>query len=109
MSIYQPGRPKKYCPSTKSGHIPPCQPGEYRIRNTDKSIIYIGETNNLKRRMQEHIRTGKLQDNYTLEFQCADKRSSSRTRRIHERAKIAQHKPLLNQSHGGEGRFAKKR
>ncbi len=60
MGIYRPGRPQKYNPSTKKGHMPPSAPGEYRIRDDAGNIVYVGETNNLKRRMQEHIRTGKL-------------------------------------------------
>ena len=59
--------------------------------------------------MGEHIRSGKLQAGYSLEYQVADGHSSSRTRRVHEQAKIAQHSPLMNCSAGGEGRIAKKR
>lgn len=46
---------------------------------------------------------------YTFEFQTADKRSTSRTRRQIEQKKIAQHQPSLNRSHGGEGRIAGKK
>lgn len=60
MSIYKPGRPKKYDPSSGKGQKPPATPGEYRIRDDEGNIVYIGETNDLKRRMQEHIRSGKL-------------------------------------------------
>lgn len=109
MGIYSPGRPQKYNPSTTAGHQPPREPGEYRIRDPHGEIAYIGETNNLRRRMGEHIRSGKLQPGCTLEFQVADGRSSSRTRRDHERAKIAQHNPILNQSRGGEGRIARRK
>ena len=109
MGIYHPGRPQKFLPSEAAGHLPPQCPGEYRIRDTLGTLTYIGETNNLRRRMGEHIRSGKLQAGYSLEYQVADGRSSSRTRRVHEQAKIAQHSPLMNRSAGGEGRIAKKR
>ena len=109
MGIYHAGRPKKYNPVTKCGHIPPHSPGEYRFRDQESAIMYIGETNDLNRRMHEHIRSGKLMAGYTLEFQAADGRSSSRTRRGHERAKILQHSPVLNRSSGGEGRIAKRK
>lgn len=109
MGIYRPGRPQKFFPSQAASHQPPQSPGEYRIRDTSGTLTYIGETNNLHRRMGEHIRSGKLQPGYSLEYQVADGRSTSRTRRAHEQAKIAQHSPTMNRSVGGEGRIAKKR
>ena len=106
MGIYAPGRPTKYDPSSGAGTKPPPAPGEYRIREKAGQILYVGETNNINRRMKEHIRTGKLNENRTIEYQCADGRSTSNTRRVHERAKIEQHNPALNNSAGGEGRPA---
>lgn len=44
---------------------------------------------------------------FTFEYQVADGRTTSKTRRIHERDKIKQHNPVLNKSKGGEGRPAK--
>lgn len=110
MSIYKPGRPTKYNPATGKGIFPPAKPGEYRIRNGAGIIVYVGETNNLARRTKEHMCKGKLAatPGGTLEYKVADGRSSCRTRRLHERSKIAQHHPLLNGSKGGEGRIAKK-
>lgn len=109
MSPYRSGRPTKYNPAAGTGTLPPSLPGEYRIRNAAGAILYIGETDNLLRRMKEHIRSGKLAPGCTFEFQIADGRSTSRTRREHEREKIAQHKPELNRSKGGEGRPAGKK
>lgn len=43
---------------------------------------------------------------YTFEYQEADHRSTSRTRRAKEIQKIKQHRPKLNKSRGGEGRVA---
>lgn len=60
MGIYKPGRPNKYNPSTGEGKKPPSLPGEYRIRDEKGDIVYVGETNNLNRRMNEHKRNGKL-------------------------------------------------
>ena len=61
--------------------------------------------------MQEHLRGGKLAvpmtQGGTFEWQVADGRSTSRTRREHEREKIEQHDPYLNGSAGGEGRPAR--
>ena len=112
MPMYKPGRPTKFNPTTGAGTRPPARPGEYRIRDASGAIVYIGETNNLARRMGEHLRTGKLPRgegcSSTIEFQIADGRTSSRTRREHERRKIEQHQPPLNRSRGGEGRLAGK-
>ena len=108
MSIYKPGRPSKYDPFTGKGSPPPSAPGEYRIRDAAGSIAYVGETNDLRRRMGEHLRRGKLAQEETrggtLEWKTADGRSSSRTRRQHEQAKIARHDPPLNRSIGGASR-----
>lgn len=75
-------------------------------------ITYIGETNDLARRMREHIRSGKLPTGQgcgsTLEYMVADGRSTSRTRREHEQQSIEKHHPTLNRSKGGEGRPAGK-
>ncbi len=60
MSIHKSGRPKKYNPTTGKGEMPPSKPGEYRIRDDNGNIVYVGETVNLRRRMNEHIRSGKL-------------------------------------------------
>ena len=109
MAIYKAGRPNKYNPTSGVGQKPPAKPGEYRMRDGNGTITYIGETNNLARRFREHIRSGKLPHGGTVEYKIADGRSTSATRREHERMKIAQHSPILNRSSGGEGRIAKKR
>lgn len=113
MAVYKPGRPHKYNPTTEKGSLPPMREGEYRIRDRNGNITYIGETNNLRRRMNEHIRSGKLPkgagENSTFEYKLADRRSTSATRRAHERKKIKEHMPALNRSCGGEGRIAVKK
>ena len=108
MSIYKPGRPTVYKPFAGDGHRPPKAPGEYRILANDGSVAYVGETNNLDRRIGEHQRSGKLNqaERPTVAYKVADGRSTSATRREHERQKIAQHNPALNRSKGGEGRPA---
>jgi excinuclease UvrABC nuclease subunit len=97
-------------PTHKNGKKPPELPGEYRIRSPKGQLLYIGETNNLARRIREHIRSGKIPMNtrnkYYVEYMVASKSSSSRSRREHEKQKIKQHRPKLNKSNGGEGRIA---
>ena len=109
MGIYKPGRPFKYDPFTGTGSRPPSCPGEYRLRDESNNVAYLGEADNINRRMHEHMNSGKLRDGFTFEYKVADGRSTSVTRRQHEREKIAQHAPYLNLSSGGEGRIAKKR
>lgn len=91
MSVYTPGRPIKYHPHSGIGTRPPELPGEYRICNSQGNILYIGETNNLLRRMQQHIRSGKLSAGNTFEYKVANTDSTSQTRRLHEQQKIARH------------------
>jgi predicted GIY-YIG superfamily endonuclease len=110
MALYNSGRPNKYNPTTGMGNKPPHKAGEYRIRNEQGIITYIGETNDLGRRTNEHIKSGKLpvggEGKCTIEWKTADENSTSVTRREHERMKIAQHNPTQNKSSGGEGRVA---
>ena len=113
MVMYKPGRPSKYNPSTKMGKKPPAKPGEYRIRNNEGKITYIGETSDLSRRLYQHLYNGKMSggknEGGTYEWKVADGRTSSITRRGHEKKKINQHKPEMNGSGGGEGRIAKRK
>ena len=111
MASYKPGRPKEIDPFTEMGKVPK-KPGEYRkVEKMDaqkRKPEYIGETNNLNRRINEHKRSGKIVPGDTIAIQVAGGRSTSTTRRSHEREKIAQHTPSENKSVGGEGRKAKK-
>lgn len=109
MGIYKSGRPTSYQPHEDKGTKPPQKAGEYRVRDNDKNMLYVGETNNLPVRMKQHMKAGKIKDGYSFEWKVADGRSSSRTRREHERQKIKQHNPPLNKSKGGEGRIAGKK
>ncbi len=104
MAIYKKRRPKVAKCSTDISD----KAGEYRIISSENTIKYIGETCNLKRRYGEHKRTGKLSDEDKFFYQEADGRSSSYTRREHEREKITRHKPKINKSKGGEGRVSKR-
>ena len=103
MGIFRKGRPSR--------QAPPHKPGLYRFRDRNTGEIdYIGETVNLARRIGEHFRSPKPVSPKThhAEWQMADGRSTSRTRRAHERAKINQHKPRQNKRDGGGGRRAKR-
>ncbi len=103
MKTYKPGRPSK-CD-------PPCVSGEYRWRNRrTQKIEYLGETNNLRRRKAEHNRSEKpiSSDIHDFEWKSADGRSTSNSRRKHEKIKIEQHNPRHNKRAGGAGRPIKR-
>lgn len=105
MGIYDRGRPKKVWFDGTAAI--PRSPGEYRIRDKEQKISYIGETNNLWRRAGEHKRSGKFGFDNSFEFKVANDGYSSADRRVHERRSIGKHGPYLNKSIGGEGRPAK--
>ena len=100
MGIFKRGRPSR--------QEPPDKPGIYYFRNKlTKKVDYVGETKSLKRRKKEYIASQKLDlEVHWFEFKKADGRSTSRTRRQHERLKIERHKSRLNQRRGGGGRPA---
>lgn len=101
MGTYKPGRPSR--------QNPPNAAGEYRWKNQETgNVDYVGETSNLSRRKDQHERSDKpvSSDTHHYEWKQSDGRSTSNTRREHERSKIDQHSPPLNQRGGGGGRKA---
>ena len=100
MGIFKRGRP--------SQQDAPSGPGIYTFRNRKTGDPdYIGETKNLKLRIAQHLAAGLLSAaTHIVEWKLADRRSTSKTRREHERRKIDQHKPPLNRRRGGGGRKA---
>ena len=102
--VYRRGRYKK----TREGGMPSA-PGAYRARSKKTgAVVYHGETVNLRARDQQHARkkSRHKRANYYTEYKVADKRSTSNTRRKHEKTKIRQHKPKFNRNSGGGGRKA---
>ena len=107
MSLYKPGRPTEVKPLDPSNtRKVPSAKGEYRIINSNtREVVYVGVSKDLNRRMHDHIRSGKLSgDNSIFAYKQADGRASQARINDHERAKIEQHKPELNQRAGGAGR-----
>ncbi len=107
MRLYKSGRPTEISPLDPSNkRRVPSVKGEYRILNSKtKMPVYIGVSNNLSRRMREHIKSGKISgDNSIFAYKTADGRASQSRINDHERAKINQHKPSLNKRAGGAGR-----
>lgn len=99
MGIFKRGRPSR--------QDPPSGPGLYRfVDKLTGRLDYIGETSNLRRRISEHFRSDKQvsPETHHAEWQAADGRSTSRTRRQQETLKISQFKPGMNKRRGGAGR-----
>lgn len=110
MGIFSRGRPRRYDPFTGEGSRPPAAPGEYRIRDTSGEVVYVGETNNLSRRINEHKRSGKIKEvgPCAVDWMQASDSSDSVSRRDHERRGIRKYRPDMNRSRGGEGRPSKR-
>ena len=110
MQIYKPGRPKEHRPlDGYLGCIPKAK-GEYRILSKDREVMYVGVSNNINRRVKEHIKSGKINsDNPIVAFKKADGRAGQSRLNDHERKKIKQHSPKLNQRAGGAGRPYKRK
>lgn len=99
MGIFKKGRPSR--------QAPPDGPGLYRFRNKLTSVIdYIGETADLRGRKTQHLRSDLpvSPDTHDFEWKSADGRSTSATRRAHEKMQIDRHLPPLNRRRGGGGR-----
>lgn len=105
MSVYKRGRPHKYNAITGDGSEPPRVVGEYRIKTKIHTIKYIGITNDLYRRMNEHIRSGKINENAPyFEWMAAKTNSPYQKVRDHEERKIKRYNPELNRNKGRGGR-----
>lgn len=110
--LYKPGRPSEYRPfGSDNRNTPPKAKGEYRIINSEnRNVEYIGVSNDLNRRMHEHMRSGKLNEsNGIFAFKTSDQRASQARINDHEREKIRQHSPEKNLRAGGAGRPYKKK
>lgn len=100
MSILRRGRPSR--------QDPPDRPGIYRfVRKDTGEVTYVGEASNLRKRKYQHTHNGFFEpDDEYFEWQVADGRSNSDTRRDIERTKIKEHNPEKNRDRGGSGRRA---
>lgn len=84
----------------------PSEPGMYRHRNKQTGEIeYIGQTNNLRKRQQEHAREGRY-DPRTQYVQYGIAKSGSTKDDLLQTEKnhISRHKPKGNTTAGGNGR-----
>lgn len=84
----------------------PSEPGIYRhIDKETKKVIYIGQTNNLRRRNQEHIRDGNLDlNNYKIGYNICKPNVTRDDWCDTEKKHIKKHRPSRNKYRGGNGR-----
>jgi hypothetical protein len=84
----------------------PSSPGMYRHINKETgSVDYVGQTDNLRKRQQEHARTGKLDtDKQLVQYGVAKPDASKGDLCQTEVDHIARHKPSGNKTKGGNGR-----
>lgn len=84
----------------------PKEPGMYRHRNKiTNEIDYVGQTNNIRKRQQEHTRSGKLNpDTQYVQYGTCRDGSSKDTMLQTEKNHIKRHKPSGNSTGGGNGR-----
>ena len=84
----------------------PAEPGVYRhIDRASGEVRYVGQTNNLRQRQQQHARAGKLDTaseyiQYGVAKPGATKDQLCGTERTH----IGRHEPSGNTTQGGNGR-----
>jgi len=85
------------------------KPGIYHHVNRDTGISdYDGETSNLRKRQQEHVRSGKLNtESHYVRYGEAREDSNFAERRRTEQEHIQRHNPSGNTYKGGNGRRAK--
>lgn len=96
-----------YKSGAPSKQTPPSKPGEYKAVNKKTGEVkYVGTTNNLKRRIEEHKRSGDLTglSRCDIKWKQADGRFSPEARYDHEKKTIERLNPQLNKRAGGGGR-----
>lgn len=84
----------------------PKEPGIYRhINKQTGKVEYAGQTDNIRKRQQEHAREGKLNtDTQKVQYASAKKDATKDDLCKTERDHISRHKPSGNTYKGGNGR-----
>jgi len=90
--------PSKSAPAPKT-------PGVYNVLDKDGKSKYVGESVDMKKRTQDHKRSGKFEEGDKANY-IEMPGSTSDERRQREKEEIEKNKPYMNKSKGGEGRKA---
>ncbi|CAK0749994.1 GIY-YIG domain-containing protein [Gammaproteobacteria bacterium] len=106
QSALPPGRMNETDKIKGSDSPLPNSPGVYRhINKENGNVDYIGESKDLRKRQQEHTRSGKLDtDKQYVQYGVAKDTASTNDRRKTEVNHIARHAPPGNTTKGGNGR-----
>lgn len=105
-SALSPGRMRETDKIKGSDSPLPRSPGMYRhINKETHNIDYVGQTDNLRKRQQEHARSGMLDiDKQYVQYGEAKAGVSKDVLCKTEEDHIARHKPSKNTTKGGNGR-----
>ena len=84
----------------------PSQPGIYRFVNkVTGTVDYVGQTNNIKRRIGEHKRSGNLDSAiHNIIYGIAKADATRDALCFTEKHHIKKHRPVKNKTQGGNGR-----
>jgi len=90
----------------KDGSVIPNTAGLYHhINKETKTVDYVGQSDTLKKRQQEHARSGKLNTDTHFVRYAESKNDATKDQLLEtEKAHIAKHKPSGNTTIGGNGR-----
>jgi len=105
-SAIPPGRMKESDEIKGKNCSIPEKPGEYRhINRNTGEIEYVGQTDNLRKRQQEHARNGKLNtENQYVAYKEAKANATKDDLLNTEKDHIKRHNPSGNKTEGGNGR-----
>ncbi len=100
------GRMKKTDQTKGSGCTIPDSPGVYRhVNKRTGEVEYVGQTENLRVRQQQHVRSGKLDpEKQWVEYSEAKASATKDDLRNTERQHVERHDPSGNIYRGGNGR-----
>lgn len=90
----------------KDCKIPLDKGGTYRHTSKETGKVeYVGDTTSLRKRQQEHARSGKLDTSkQNIEYSTAKENATREDRRRTEQDHIKRHNPPGNKTRGGNGR-----
>jgi len=103
-SALRPGRGVRYRPSNSIGSKPPERAGIYYIYDSEGNKIYAGQAINLRKRVYQHKRNGKIPEGGYVDCFIAKEGITYDDLDSTERDKINKYNPPLNRRRGGGGR-----
>lgn len=107
-SALRPGRPIRFRPSSPGSAKPPECAGIYYIHDSEGNVVYTGQAVNLRRRIYQHKRNGKIPEGGYVDCFKAKEGITYDELDLTKKEKINKYNPLLNQRSGGGGRKSPK-